>query len=312
VETLHTSSRLVGSLSYRGYCFGPILTTVIVGGQGIASGFRDASALAWRLALCCRPGFANYTNLLSGWYSERKQQLERSLAATIENGAFVTEKNPVKIVFRNWYLWLLQLIPKQKHRLEMGPRRFGMIEYEYQRGMSFLPDLGGGRCFPQVYCVSLKPSKDEKSVAFTDDIIFAPGKKGLFQLVVLLDRVDQIRTAAKALHDVEKLSQGAIISSETTFAVHDTLAAMESTFALPSGSGKVVRIATASEFALDERICGGRPAPLYYDENRMMKEAKGMPFVILRQDRFIFAACADKAQLDIAACRIDDLLCGKC
>jgi hypothetical protein len=218
----------------------------------------------------------------------------------------------VKIVFRNWYLWLLQLIPKQKHRLEMGPRRFGMIEYEYQRGMPFLPDLGGGRCFPQVYCVSLEPSKDEKSVTFTDDIIFAPGKKGLFQLVVLLDRMDQITTAAKALHDVEKLSQGAIISSETTFAVHDTLAAMESTFALPSGSGKVVRIATASEFALDERMCGGRPAPLYYDEYRMLKEAKGMSFVVLRQDRFIFAACADKAQLDIAACRIDDLLCGKC
>jgi len=87
---------------------------------------------------------------------------------------------------------------------------------------------------------------------------------------------------------------------------------MESTFALPSGSGKVVRIATASEFALDERMCGGRPAPLYYDEYRMLKEAKGMSFVVLRQDRFIFAACADKAQLDIAACRIDDLLCGKC
>jgi hypothetical protein len=187
-----------------------------------------------------------------------------------------------------------------------------MIEYEYQQGMSFLPDLGGGRCFPQAYCLSLEPSKDENRVEFTDDIIFAPAKKGLFQLVVLLDRVDQVRTAADALHDVEKLSQGTVITSEATFAVHDTGAAVESSFALPPGSGKVVRVATASEFALDERICGGRPAPLYYDEYRMKKEAKGMSFVILRQDRFIFAACADKAQLDIAACRIDDLLCGKC
>jgi hypothetical protein len=288
------------------------LITITVGGQGIASGFRDASALAWRLAVCCRPGFTNYTSLLSGWYAERKQQLERSLAATIENGAFVTESNPVKIFFRNWYLWFLQLIPSQKHRLEMGARRYGMIEYEYHRGMSFLPDLGGGRCFPQVYCVPLEAGKDNERVAFTDDIIFAPEKKGLFQLVVLLDSVDEIRTAAQALHDVEKLSQGAIITSEATFAIHDTLAAIESNLALPSGSGKAVRIATASEFAVDRRVCGGRPAPLYYDEYRMKKEVKGMSFVILRQDRFIFAACADKAQLDKAACRIDDLLCGKC
>lgn len=282
-----------------------------VGGQGIVSGFRDASALAWRLAVCCRPCFTNYTGFLSGWYAERKQQLERSLAATIENGAFVTEGNPVKIFFRDWYLWLLQLVPSIKHQLEMGPRRYGMIKYEYQQGMPFMPDIGGGGCFPQVYCVPLDAEKAKRRVAFTDDVIFAPQKKGLFQLVVLIDHIAELETTVQSLHDVETLSQQAIRRSETTFVVHDPLSSVTDRCPLPLDSGKVVRIATASEFAQDKLVCEGRPAPLYYDEFRMKKEVDGMTFVILRQDRFVFAACADKRQLDDAARRIDDLLCGE-
>lgn len=79
----------------------------VVGGQGIASGFRDAAALAWRLAVACRPTFTNYEALLAGWYTERKQQLERSLAATVENGGYVTEGNKLKTFVRDWKLWLL-------------------------------------------------------------------------------------------------------------------------------------------------------------------------------------------------------------
>ncbi|KAN0120294.1 FAD/NAD(P)-binding domain containing protein [Hyaloscypha variabilis] len=281
------------------------------GGQGIVSGFRDASALAWRLAVCCRTSTSNYPKLFSAWYAERKQQLERSLAATIENGKFVTESNPVKIFFRNWYLWLLQLIPSKKHWLEMGARRYGMIKYEYEPGMAFLPDLAGGSCFPQVYCLPLEAGKIEPRVEFTDDIIFAPEKKGLFQLAVLVDKVEELETAAKALQDVEKLSQGILLSSETTFIVHNTLASFGSTSTWPVCNGRVVRIATGSEFAADERVCGGRPEPLYYDPYRIKKEVQGRRFVILRPDRFVFAACVDKAQLDIAASRILSVLSGK-
>jgi hypothetical protein len=288
-----------------------VLTTAIVGGQGITSGFRDASALAWRLAVCCRSSSSNYPKLLSAWYAERKQQLERSLAATIENGKFVTESNPVKIFFRNWYLWLLQLFPSQKHWLEMGARRYGMIKYEYEPGMAFLPDLGGGSCFPQVYCVSLGVGKIEPRVEFTDDIIFAPEKKGLFQLVVLVDKVEELEAAAEAVQHVEKLSQSTLLSVEATFIVHDPLATIESSLTWPSCNGRAVRIATGSEFAADERLCGGRPEPLYYDAYRLKKEVRGHRFVILRPDRFVFAACVDTAQLDIAASRILVVLSGK-
>jgi 2-polyprenyl-6-methoxyphenol hydroxylase-like FAD-dependent oxidoreductase len=46
------------------------------GGQGIASGFRDSISLAWRLSLITKNPEINYEELLTGWYVERKQQVE--------------------------------------------------------------------------------------------------------------------------------------------------------------------------------------------------------------------------------------------
>jgi 2-polyprenyl-6-methoxyphenol hydroxylase-like FAD-dependent oxidoreductase len=89
------------------------------GGQGIASGFRDASSLAWRLAILSRNSqSANHDKVLAAWYAERKQQLERPLTATIQNGAYVTESDPWKVFVRDWYLWSIQLVPGWKRDLE--------------------------------------------------------------------------------------------------------------------------------------------------------------------------------------------------
>ena len=60
------------------------------GGQGITSGFRDATGLAWRLGHLYHSPRTDHRKVLEGWYTERKQQLEQSLAATIRNGEFAT------------------------------------------------------------------------------------------------------------------------------------------------------------------------------------------------------------------------------
>lgn len=125
------------------------------GGQGIVSGFRDALGLAWRLQIACLPDCKDYESLLKSWYTERKQQLELSLAATVANGQNVTEVNPLKIFVRNTYLWLIQLVPSWKRWLEQGARREGMLKYTFEPGMHFLPDLGGGKMMPQVYASPL-------------------------------------------------------------------------------------------------------------------------------------------------------------
>ena len=91
------------------------------GGQGIVSGFRDAMALAWRLKVGCNR--RAHEQLFRAWYLERKQQLESSLAATVENGRYVTERNAFRILVRDTYLALLQLVPPWKRWLEQGQRR---------------------------------------------------------------------------------------------------------------------------------------------------------------------------------------------
>ena len=277
------------------------------GGQGIASGFRDASALAWRLAVACRPNYSgNYQALLRGWYAERKQQLERSLAATVENGKNVNERNPVRLFVRTWYLWLVQLVPSWKRWLEMGPRRDGMTRYEYAPGMAFLPLQGGGLCFPQVYCVALQDqdSESKKRVFFTDDIIFAPGKSHLFQLVVLLDLTSEVQEAQAAIAGISDLCNGEVSEQEATYIVHNITARSPVTRVQ-----NVVRIATGDEFG--EEHCSGpdpRPWPKYYDPYRIRKDVNGATYILLRPDRFIFAACNSIGDLRHAVSQVSSVL----
>jgi hypothetical protein len=273
------------------------------GGQGIASGFRDASSLAWRLAILSRnPHSADHDRVLAAWYAERKQQLERSLAATIQNGAYVTESDPWKAFVRDWYLWAIQLVPGWKRDLEKGPRKDGMIRYQYQSGMPFLPQYGGGVCFPQVYCTGLDGAQNAGPVAFTDDLIFAPLKEGLCQVVVLVDRVDEVGPAVSALTGLSQLSQGLVREDEATIFVHDFTAKLPADAKVGVGkTARLVRIATGPEFAADVRLCTNRPAPRYYDAYRMKHEVHGKKFVIVRPDRFVYAACSNMEELQRAA-----------
>ena len=295
------------------------------GGQGIASGFRDASALAWRLVVACRSVSStdlkstpthksHYERLLTGWYVERKQQLEKSLAATIENGAYVCEGNRLKILVRDWYLWAIQLIPSWKHWLEMGQRRDGMVRYAYEDGVAFLPRYGGGFCFPQVYCVSLAEQQRQKGtetqqVHFTDDVIFASHKSTLFQVVVLCSSLAAARAAHDSLSSLEADSDGELSVAETTYIIQDLHAVTDSSSNEIPSSTSLFRVASADEFA-SSQLCVGRPKPLFYDPHHLWKEAGGKPFLILRPDRFVFAACKDAAELGVAAGELVRLLKG--
>jgi hypothetical protein len=199
-NTLQTASKRCGlghSASLRGVALGRVILIGDAahvfppfGDQGIASGFRDASSLAWRLAILSRNSHsANHDKVLAAWHAERKQQLERSLAATIQNGAYVTENDPWKTFVRDWYLWAIQLVPGGKRDLEKGPRKDGMIRYQYQSGMPFLPQYGGGVCFPQVYCAGLDGAQNVGQVVFTDDLIYGPLKEGLWFWLIALMRL---------------------------------------------------------------------------------------------------------------------------
>ncbi|KAK7177862.1 putative monooxygenase [Paraphaeosphaeria sporulosa] len=274
------------------------------GGQGIASGFRDSIALAWRLAIATQNFGANldqpqrepdFQKLFLSWCTERKQSLDRSLASTIENGNYVTESNPRKILIRDWSLWAMQLIPSWKHWLQLGNRRDGMIKYKWEpdKEMAFLPDFKGGVNFPQVYCRQLGPNGVGK-VQFTDDVIFTEGKKGLFQLVVFLRSDFDFTDACKSILGIDQASAYMLRADEVTFIANGMSNSEDQ-------HGRVYRLATAEEFAEDKDLCNGRPPPQFYDPFRMSKEIDNLPFVILRPDRFVFAAADSEMSLLDAA-----------
>lgn len=273
------------------------------GGQGIASAFRDAISLVWRLRIATidssrSQNTVDYQTLFKGWYSERKQQLDKSLRSTVENGNYVTESSRVKVFIRDWYLWLIQLVPSWKHWLQLGNRRDGMVKYQWQRGMgmAFLPRLGGGRNFPQVYVVPVTYTPQIEKVLFTDDVIFSRRKQGLFQVVVILRPQSKVDSVETTLHGLQDISDGALKDGEATIFLDST-----QTAPYDLKGRHIYRLATAAEFAGDPVLCKGRPKPKGYDPHRMSKEVGNKTFIILRPDRFVFAACDTRSDLVYAA-----------
>jgi hypothetical protein len=255
------------------------------GGQGIASGFRDAFALAWRLKLLHQKPEADHEAILRAWYLERKQQLERSLAATIQNGEYVTERDVFKVFIRDWSLWFQQLVPSWRRVLEKGPRAGGMCRYTQAKSLPFLSS--GGLLLPQVYARNCSNSQ----VCFSDDLIFTKNKGGLLQLLLLPDCVVEARRLVAGLQHLP--NHELVNPREATILVQETdvdpppLEEVDMTMA---------RVATGEEFAVTE-LCRNRPKPQHYDPYRVSKELPGMKFVLVRPDRFVYAACREDKEL---------------
>ncbi|KAI1612263.1 putative monooxygenase [Exophiala viscosa] len=274
------------------------------GGQGIASGFRDAAGVAWRLALACRPDFkGSHERLFNGWCLERKQQLDRSIAVTVANGNLTTARSPLKIFVRDWILCFMRLVPSFRRKIELGPRALGMVRYQWKDGMAFLPDLAGGRCLPQVYCrsVLLADKGDPPPVQFTDDVIFHPESKSTLRLVVLVDNLEQAGEAHSELAslDLATASNGEVGTDEACYLVMSPECQLQQ----PSNilRQRVYRIATGEEFQ-SSTLCENRPPPVGYDMYRIKTDLGGRKYVLVRPDRFVFAACYTGQEL-VEACR---------
>lgn len=272
------------------------------GGQGIASGFRDAWGLAWRLTILHRVPQANHVEVIKAWYQERKQQLDRSLAATIVNGDYVTASNSLRIFVRDWSMWFAQLLPSWRREIEKGPRAQGLIRYKHQQGLPFLPDGHGGLQFPQVYVWNFQSQR----VAFSDDIIFAAQKAGLFQLVLLPRSLEEgilLLSATKQLPPKKF-----VVPAEATIIIQNHSVQPTQIERLTDYDVTISRVATGEEFAADSILCRNRPPPRYYDSLRISKEVNGMKFVLVRPDRFIYAACTTVAELQEAFAGMEETL----
>ena len=202
-----------------------------------------------------------------------------------------------------------------------------MIRYDYQPGMPFLPEFEGGMMFPQVFCAKVGEVAPAMPM-FTDDVIFAKEKRCPFQLVVIAESLADIQRLKADLANINTLSEGELDIEEATFLLHDF---SDLTTSKPSASFQASlepehQVANTPPRYITRAIVAAkynavtdshpdyalhRPPPLYYNHERIRADiGKDKRFVILRPDRFIFAACRDRAEMEKAAGLIQSVLNG--
>jgi hypothetical protein len=186
-----------------------------------------------------------------------------------------------------------------------------MCRYAYSPGLHFLAELGGGVLLPQVYARALVPNMS--GIFFTDDVIYAPGKQGLFQLIILLDSTAELFTTLRQLRslDIDGLSNNLVKQSECVTIIHDLMATLPESQQKEFGNqqSQIIRAASGAEFAAS-MLCKDRPEPRYYEPYRIREEVRGRKFVLIRPDRFVFAACTNIEELSGALRLIEPILSG--
>ena len=172
--------------------------------------------------------------------------------------------------------------------------------------MPFLPEFNGGLQLPQVYAWD----SAEGHVVFTDDLLFPLGKKGLFQMLILLDHLGEVTSALEATQGSSHITGNRVLEEEATVLIHDFQADLPAE-TIHSTKARVARIATDAEFAADSDLCRNRPPPDGYDAFRLRREVgKDVRFVVVRPDRFIYAACRTTDELRRSLQRLEGVLQG--
>lgn len=188
----------------------------------------------------------------------------------------------------------------------MEPKR-GLAMYRWAPGMPFVPQLGGGKCFPQVFCTSLGEVGSVKP-KFTDDVIFARPKTCLFQLVVLLDSPEDFDGTLEELQNAKHQLSNELQLDEATCIITQPLQRSLGESNRGWLSEGAVRVLFKDEFTPD--ILDDFPGSEGYDGHVLRSEIKGK-YVVLRPDRFIFADCIGIKELGEASKALTEMLHGQ-
>lgn len=124
------------------------------GGQGIATGIRDAQALGWRLAMMSKLGLSAEVRerILTGWSQERRHAWNAAMQATKLNGSIVNQRSLVGGLLYRLCMKVLWWFPSIAwRRTHMAFRDKLVYNHETCPDGFFLGGRGGGQKIAQIW-----------------------------------------------------------------------------------------------------------------------------------------------------------------
>lgn len=251
------------------------------GGQGIATGIRDAQALSWRLAMMSniQVSASVREHILTGWSQERRHAWEAATLSTKLNGSIVNQRSWLGGFFYRLYMRIIWSLPggawswtkkafkdKLVYNSKTCPDGF------------FLESQGGGRKVAQVW---VRRVGEEPRLS---DTVFLRHLSHL-SILVLVRSPQDIDSASIAEAIRASGVSSMILSTEdiTYLDLSGRLQAQQET-------GKRIYHACPTSELLMEGITTLRG---YHEDAIQNRLQKGVKYVLLRPDFFIHSVAMD-------------------
>ncbi|TGJ85353.1 hypothetical protein E0Z10_g3421 [Xylaria hypoxylon] len=255
------------------------------GGQGIASGLRDAQQLAWRLMFLQRLPNVNRSicdEILQTWVQERSYSVRLAANFTKLNGQLCNHGD-------SWKFWLLRNIDwalRQVPFFRGIPDPLAGIEargFTTVDGGFFSPEHGGGGRLPQVYLSSQRTGPE------LSDLILCPKNTVMTLAVVAGDDPENARAEARRALDKSEIDK-AVLSYDSIRVVCSK-----------PYTGMADNLEVYYPTPVEQLSEAGVPIrPLYAPSNLFSRFSPHTKFVILRADFFTFGLA--KNYLELVEC----------
>jgi 2-polyprenyl-6-methoxyphenol hydroxylase-like FAD-dependent oxidoreductase len=258
------------------------------GGQGIASGVRDAHQLAWRIALM--DGMPNLKapvreRLLESWACERTKSVAAAATITWINGLLANTYLP-PLVWAFWLLhWLVNTLSLKF--LDYDPQiTQEQLGFSNVSGGTFLSRYRGGLKLPQIYIDTLFEKQTPSDALLASD-------KSIFKLFIL---VPEDPAPATKVGDIEALLAASEIPKHV----------------LSSASISIVSLGLARPDSLghysETHKHKAAPSPLSQISPRLVRKGYSIHafkerfgprarFIIARPDSYVFAVANNLQEL---------------
>jgi 2-polyprenyl-6-methoxyphenol hydroxylase-like FAD-dependent oxidoreductase len=265
------------------------------GGQGIASGVRDAVGLSWRLAILTKlqlkGGSATADAMLENWCRERRQGVDDSADVTMTNGRLTAQKWRAMAYLQvavGTVLckipWLLNMATKNIFRDDLG--------YSKAKNGFFLPHQRGGCKLSQIYV-----QRDSVGKPVLSDSIVCRACP-LVTILVISTGKETPAIVSKVKKIVRAAETNPLLVSDGSICVFDPANSCE--------EAEATRYSPCTLVELERHEV--KPFPGYDEKTFLRRLGTGTKFAIIRPDAIIFSLCKNVEELETALKEMKELI----